>query len=64
MVGGEKHVGRDQRAVFLELGPPPSPYYTHEERGRMASTKRMDFRKELKRPYPPPSFSENHVAIF
>ena len=34
-------------------------------KGRMASPKLMNFRKSSKRPLtPPPSFSENHVALF
>ena len=33
-------------------------------KGRMTSPKRMNFWKSSKRPLTPPSFSENHVALF
>ena len=38
---------------------------TGQNKGRMAPPKRMNFRKNSKRPLtPPPSFSENYVADF
>ena len=33
-------------------------------KGRMKSQKRMNFRKNSKRPLTPPSFSESHIAVF
>ena len=38
--------------------------WLNECKGRVASPKRMNFRKSSKRPLTPPSFLENHVAIF
>ena len=35
-----------------------------EDKGRVRLSKRMNFRKNSKRPFTAPSFSENHNAIF